>query len=380
MTVLSPDITTLRCWAEIDLGALRHNARVCRDLLGEESALMAIVKADAYGHGLERVVTALVDEVDWFGVANVREAIRARTAAATEIPILILSPATREEIPEIVEGRFSASVSTIAEVEGFAEAAAARGVVARVHAVADTGMGRMGARPEEFPDLVKKILSSPDCELEGVETHFPSADEDEDFTESQIELFSQLLATVELPPRCRIHLGNSAGLLAFQKETPFANLARPGLAIYGISPFSDRGSGLRPALTLKTRVALVREIPEGTSISYGRTFISDRPMRVATLGVGYGDGYPRALSGHGADVLIRGKRCAVLGRVTMDQVVVDVSDLAESPEIGEEAVLIGSQGGETISASETAEKAGTIPWEILCGITSRVERVYRRSR
>ncbi len=379
MTVLSPHITTLRCWAEIDLDALRHNARVCREILGDRSALMAIVKADAYGHGLERVVTALVNDVDWFGVANVREAVRARTAAGSDSPILILSPAVSEEIPLIVEGRFSASVSTLAEVDAFSAIAKSRGIAAKVHAVADTGMGRMGASPEEFARLVQAIQDSPHCELGGVETHFPSADEDQDFTEKQIERFSKILSPLELPSSCCIHLGNSAGLLAFQDRTPFANLARPGLALYGVSPFADRKTDLRPALALKTRITLVREIPEGTSISYGRTFISDRPMRVATLGVGYGDGYPRALSGRNTDVLIQGHRCPVLGRITMDQIVVDVSAISETLTIGDEAVLIGKQGEKIISAHETAEKAGTIPWEVLTGITSRVERVYRRS-
>ena len=376
MTPFSADQATLRCWAEIDLDALRRNARICRDLLGQRADLMAIVKADAYGHGLERVSTALVNEVDWFGVANVREAIRARKAAASEIPILILSPATLDEIPQIVEGRFSASVSTLAEVEAFSLAGEACGVTALVHAVADTGMGRMGAPPEQFLELVQAIENAPFCELEGVETHFPSADEDEAFTRQQIGVFEEILKSLALPEKCRIHLGNSAGLLAFQDHTPFANLARPGIALYGVSPFEDRDFGLVPALKLKTRVTLVREIPAGTSISYGRTFISERPMRVATLGVGYGDGYPRALSGRDADVLIRGHRCPVLGRVTMDQIVVDISAIPESPEIGEESVLIGKQGQEEISIRETAAKAGTIPWEVLTGITSRVERIY----
>lgn len=379
MTILSPDQGTLRCWAEIHLDALRHNARVCQNILGNRADLMAIVKADAYGHGLERVVTALVNEVDWFGVANVREAMRARTAAASEVPILILSPAVSEEIPLIVEGRFSASVSTIAEVEAFSREAEQQGVVAKIHAVADTGMGRMGARPEQFGDLVRAIEAASHCELEGVETHFPSADEDEDFTAKQIEAFHELLKPLHLPENCKIHLGNSAGLLAFQDRTPFANLARPGLALYGISPFLEGQNDLQPALALKTRITLIREIPEGTSISYGRTFISDRPMKVATLGVGYGDGYPRALSGRNADVLIGGQRCPILGRVTMDQIVVDISDLTQSPAVGEMAVLIGNQGNEEITATETATKAGTIPWEVLTGITSRVERVYRRS-
>lgn len=336
---------------------------------------MAIVKADAYGHGLDRVAAALAEEVDWFGVANVREALRARAAAANDIPILILSPAVPDEVPAIVEGRFSACVSTREEVRRYGDAAAERSLPARLHAVADTGMGRMGARPEDFADLVAAIRETDNCELEGVETHFPSADEDPDFTRSQIAVFQRLLPDLDLPADCRVHLGNSAGLIAFQNETPRADLVRPGLALYGVSPLADSDAELRPVLHLKTRVTLVREIPEGTGISYGRTFISERPMRVATLGVGYGDGYPRHLSGEGAEVLVRGHRCRLLGRVTMDQIVVDVTHLDQPPIVGETAVLIGADRDEWLTATELASKAGTIPWEILTGITSRVERI-----
>lgn len=367
-----------RCWAEIHLSALKQNARTCAALAGEHCGLMAIVKADAYGHGLEAVSTALSTEVDWFGVANVREAFRARKAIGdAEVGILVLSSATPEEIPEIVEAGFSGSVSSLGEVERYAEAARDRNRKARLHAVADTGMGRMGALKDEFPQLVSAIQESADCILEGVETHFPSADEEEDFTRAQIETFREILAGLNLDDKCHIHLGNSAGLLGFQEMLPFATLARPGLALYGISPLPNVAASLSPALTLKSRIALIREIPEGTSISYGRTYISERPMRTATLGVGYGDGYPRHVSGQGAEILIEGKRCPLLGRVTMDQIVVDISQCSAEVSCGDEVVLIGTQGDEKISTEEIASKAGSIPWEILTGITSRVERLYQ---
>lgn len=377
MTLSSSDVQELRCWAEIDLEALRENARTCAGLAGDGCQVMAIVKADAYGHGLERVVTALTEEVDWFGVANVKEAQRARIAAGSDIPILILSPPTPIEIESIVSGQFSASISTNEEVTAFSQAAERLGMEARLHAVADTGMGRMGAQGDQYLDLVEIISTAPGCVLEGVETHFPSADEEPEFTSGQIRRFKELIDRSGASGKCEIHLGNSAGLLGFHGETSFATLTRPGLALYGISPLHEPDTQLRPALSLKSRVTLVREIPEGTSVSYGRTFVSDHSMTVATLGVGYGDGYPRHLSGVGTDVLIRGQRCPLLGRVTMDQIVVDVSHLDGVPESGEEVTLIGSQGEETITVEEMAEKAGTIPWEILTGITSRVERVYR---
>ncbi len=338
---------------------------------------MAIVKADAYGHGLKEVVACLSDSLDWFGVANFREALRARAAAGERRPhFLILSPAIPEEIEPIVANGFSASVSLPSEVEAYATAAARLGVKACLHAVVDTGMGRMGCQPSAMAALVEQIRQNHHCQLEGIETHFPSADEDAEFTLSQIEVFRSLVQEVSPGPGCHVHLGNSAGLIGFHDRTAFTTLSRPGLAIYGVSPLADSAVALTPVMTLKTHVTLVREIPSGAGISYGRTFIAKRPMVVATLAVGYGDGYTRHLSGKKSDVLIGGRRCPVLGRVTMDQVVVDVSHISGSVGSGEEVVLIGTQGTEQITAGELADKAGTIPWEILTGITNRVERVY----
>ena len=233
----------------------------------------------------------------------------------------------------------------------------------------------MGVIPDHFSDLIDLINAAEFCELEGLATHFPSADEDEAFTLSQIEQFSYLLNTVKLAEGNKIHLANSAGLIGYSDKMPFAALVRPGLALYGVSPLPEQAKEIRPALSFRTKVTLVRELPAGCGISYGRTFVTDSSTRVATLAAGYGDGYPRHLSGKGADVLIRGTRCPLLGRVTMDQIVVDVSHL-ETTQPGDEAILIGSQGDESITAAEVAEKAGTIPWELFTGITPRVERFY----
>ncbi|MCB1203351.1 MAG: alanine racemase [Verrucomicrobiae bacterium] len=366
-----------RCSAEIDLGALRHNLYVCRQFAGPNCRLMAIVKADAYGHGLEKVTATLAGEVDWFGVANLEEARQVhRSTDGRETGILVLSPATPWEIEAIVREGFSGSVSLTEEVEAYAEAARRSGCAARLHAVVDTGMGRMGSQPSAFPELVESIHSHPGCRLEGLATHFPSADEDAAFTHSQIGSFREIVTRCAPKSGCQVHLGNSAGILAFHGETAFATLARPGLALYGISPIPSLGEALRPVLSLKTRVTLVREVPAGSGISYGRTFVTPHPMRVATLAAGYADGYPRHLSNSGAEVLIQGKRCPVLGRITMDQTVVDISSL-DQVAAGEEVVLIGRQGEEWISATELAERAGTIPWEILTGLSTRVRRIYR---
>lgn len=375
---LSPrlDSPPPRCWAEIDLAALRHNATWCRATAGPGCGLMAIVKADAYGHGLPEVVAALREIADWFGVANLREARRARAASGGRGQgILVLGPAAPEEVELLVAEGFSGAVSLIEEVAAYEAAAARLGSIARLHAVIDTGMGRMGCLPDQAPDLVGAIRSSLHCRLEGLASHFPSADEDRDFTLDQIARFEEIVKSLAPESGCHVHLGNSAGLIAFHEEMKGMTLVRPGLALYGISPLPELESDLRPVMTLKTRVTLVREVPSGTGISYGRSFITTRDTRVATLAVGYGDGYPRHLSHSGASVLIQGRRCPLLGRVTMDQILVDVTDLPFVAR-GEEAVLMGKQGDEEITAAEIARRADTIPWEILTGITSRVQRVH----
>ncbi|MDF1811160.1 MAG: alanine racemase [Verrucomicrobiales bacterium] len=361
-----------RCWAEIDLSALRFNAAALRNLPGPGAGLMAVVKSDGYGHGLEQVAGALRSDVDWFCVANVTEALRILDyLPKNRPPILILSPLLPEEYHTATAHGFSCCVSNANEVEQYAAAAESLGQIAKLHAVVDTGMGRMGASVAEWNSLVRSVEQNPFCILEGVATHFPNADEDPVFTRNQIAKFRSLTESLH----CEIHLANSAGMIDFSEEIDFATQARVGLSLYGISPVGETRINLRPVLTLKSRITIIRDIDPGTTISYGSTFTADRPMQVATVAAGYGDGYPRHLSGQGTDVLISGTRCPLLGRVTMDQIIVDVSHL-ENVSTGDEVILIGASGSETISAFEIAEKSGTIPWEILTGITSRVERCF----
>ncbi len=362
-----------RSWAEIDVDALRANVALCQDLAGDGCGIIPVVKADAYGHGLATVVRALRDRVNWFGVANLEEAQEVvKSVGAEGLNILILSPLCPDERESAVDAGFAASVSCEDEVYAYESAAVRLGKVARLHLAVDTGMGRMGVEPEAFFALIECIESEPNCNLEGVWTHLPSADEDEKFSLQQIARFRDL---VEKLSSCHIHLANSAGLLRYGDALDFTTLARIGLAIYGVSPFPEKRKVLRPVLSWKTRVTLVRDIARGTSISYGRSFTSDEPMITATLAVGYGDGYPRGLSNSGTDVLIAGTRCPLLGRVTMDQIVVDVSHLRGKVSSGDEVVLIGQQGDQSIEVAELAEKADTIAWEIFTGITGRVKRM-----
>jgi alanine racemase len=243
-----------------------------------------------------------------------------------------------------------------------------------VHLVIDTGMGRLGVWEDEALETVRRIVALPGVRVSGIASHLPVADEPGDFTREQLARFQRIAGKLrDLGIRnAALHVENSAGLLRYPREA--GSLVRPGLALYGESPLPEFQPILRRALTWKARVTLVRDFGTGRSVSYGRTFITDRPMRIATLAVGYADGYPRQSSGRGATVLIGGRRCAVLGRITMDQMMVDVTGLDVAA--GAEAVLVGTQGDDVISATALASLGGTIAWDILTGIGPRVARVH----
>ncbi|MEP7078048.1 MAG: alanine racemase [Chthoniobacterales bacterium] len=360
-----------RCWAEIDLSSIRHNAVTARERIGKEVTLLAVVKANGYGHGLARVAQCLADEAGIFGVANLEEANTCREVVPH--PILILGPALPAERAEIVERGFIASVSSHEEAAEFSRHS--RGQFAALNLVLDTGMGRMGIAERNAITEISAIAGLSGVEIHSVSTHLPSADDDAEFTREQLQRFAgvvQRLRSVDARPY-RAHALLSAGVLGFSEHAH--DIVRAGLMLYGIAPLADHQSVLKPAMTFKARIVLVRDLPAGATVSYGRTFTARSPRRVATLGVGYADGYPRALSNRGAEVLIRGTRCAVLGRVTMDLIMVDVTHLT-GVVVGDEAVLFGRQGSDEILASELATRASTIAWEIFTGIGARVHRVY----
>ncbi len=363
-----------RCWAEIDIEAMRSNLRTIRSLVAVGVRVIAIVKADAYGHGLPEVARQLDRDVDLFGVASLSEA-RAIRSTGAQAPVLILGPALSEERQAIVAEAFIPTISTAEESTAFAKYVPA-GQRLPLHFAIDTGMGRIGSSEEEADPIFQFIRKTPQLQVAAISSHFPVADEDEDYTAQQLERFRTLAAGL-LPGDQPAAILNSAGMMRFGKSARQGDLVRAGLSIYGISPLREFQKNLRPAMTLKTRVVLLRAVGAGRSISYGRTFVTPNPMKVATLCAGYGDGIDRHLSGRGMEVLIRGRRCRLLGRVTMDQVVVDVTHL-ESVELGDEVVLLGHQGDQEILASELASKAGTIAWEIFTGITKRVPRIYRQ--
>ncbi len=362
-----------RSWAEIDRAALVHNIGVLRARLPAETSIMGVVKANGYGHGVGLVAEAIAGVVQSFGVANLEEAIELRGLLPLA-PILILAPSLPDERPGVLEHGLMPSISDVAEAQAYSALAGRLGLVAPVHLVIDTGMGRIGMWEEDAPAFVRQVQGLPNLQIAGLASHLPSADEDEIYTREQLARFWEIVADLRAQglPDCTVHIENSAGGLGFPESA--GDLVRAGLMLYGSSPLPADQPLLRQAMTWKTRITLVREVGAGRGISYGRTFITTRPMRVATLAVGYADGFRRHLTASGAEVLIRGRRCPLLGRVTMDQIVVDVSELPEV-QPGEEAVLLGRQGNEEILALEMAEKARTIAWDIFTGLGRRVRRV-----
>ena len=367
-----PSAHVSRTWAEIDPAALRHNAAAVRAQVGARVQLMAVVKANAYGHGTGPVVRALAGRVEMFGVANVREAVEVREQAA-DASVFILGPALPEERAEIVARRFVPALSSVEEARAYAALAGAEPLA--VHLNIDTGMGRTGVWESEAVAAAREILALRGVRITGLASHLPVADEDDAFTREQLARFHATVAELRALGLAQavVHVENSAGLIGFPAQA--GDMVRAGLMLYGSAPRPEFQPRLRAVMTWKTRITLLRTAPADHGISYGRTFTTTQPTRLATLAVGYADGYQRHLSGRGAEVLIRGVRCLVLGRVTMDQIIADVTALP-ALEIGEEVVLIGRQGSEEILAAELATKAGTIAWEIFTGIGPRVERVY----
>jgi alanine racemase len=369
----------LRCWAEINLAVLERNLKHIRAALPSRLKYVAVVKADAYGHGLPQTAARLMHAgADLFAVANTAEA-----AALRELgpgwPILVLSAVLPDEDRLLAEYDLTATVSSAGEVERFNELGRQSGRPIAIHLKIDTGMGRLGVWHAEAPDLYAKIRASEFIRLDGIFTHFASADSDSEFTHQQRTLF---LDTLRLLPgldleQLIIHADNSAGLETLQRRGPI-NAVRIGLLQFGILPHPSSILSrvhAEPVFSFHARVGLVKRLPSGSGISYNRTHVTTRATTIAVVTGGYGDGIPISCSNR-AQLLIRGHRCPVLGRVTMDQTIVDVTDVPEVA-VGDQATFVGRQGEQEISVTEFAKWAETIPYEILCSVTKRVPRVYR---
>jgi alanine racemase len=360
-----------RCWVEIDGRALRHNFKILRSLVPRTTRLMAVVKANAYGHGLVPMARELeAIGTDWLGVANVAEGAAIREAGV-RLPILLLSATLPEEMDEAVRQKLTLTLSSYEEAKRLDRIARAVGRKAEVHFKIDTGMGRLGCWHPHAHEELARIRRLPGLVVKGICTHFASADDDAGLTQTQWEAISPIFAENKNLLR---HAANSP---AVTRRYGFnADMVRLGLALYGIAPNpDDQGLGLRPVLTWKSRVTLLREMARGRTVSYGATYRVPSPQRHAVVAMGYGDGYFR-LHSNASHMLVRGKRCPIRGRVTMDQVMIDVTRVPGC-RVGDEVLALGSQGGEEIQARELATQAHTIPWEILTNISARVPRIYK---
>lgn len=371
----------LRAWAGIDLAALERNLHAIQAALPSNVAYVAVVKADAYGHGLPQTVTRLMQSgVDLFAVANLREA-----AAIREIgsgwPILILSAILPSEDEYLWEYDVIPTLSSHDELQRWTTLAKAKQQRLAVHVKIDTGMGRLGVWHEQAFELLQKISEVKEfIHLAGIYTHFSSADSDPEFTQLQRTRFLNVLQQYQPDPALLIHADNSAGIDTFSVDGPY-NAVRIGLMQFGISPYPESMLGrvaTEPVLSFHCHLSLVKNLPAGSHISYGRTFTCSSPKHIGILSAGYADGIPTALSNRGS-VLIHGKRCPILGRVTMDQTIVDLSNCPEA-QTGDHVTLIGVEGEEMISATEFASKSQLIPWEVLVSISKRVPRIYHTVR
>lgn len=367
--------------AEIDLGALRHNFQRIRAAIPAGCGILAVVKADAYGHGFMDIATELESlGVNAFGVAFLAEGIQLRKSGIDR-PVLVLGGVYPGQEKKCIGFNISTTVFSLEQARLLNYVAGKLYRKAKIHAKIDTGMGRLGISPEEAPLFFHKLKGMKNIELEGIISHFASADElDEDgrsCTDRQVAFFSRAIADARgegFAPRY-IHIANSAAI--FSRDLPFCNMVRPGIVLYGALPSADfQGKlDLRPVMRLASKVAMLKWVEPGTSVSYARRFVAAKKTLVASVPVGYADGYSRALTNRG-EAIIRGKRARVIGTVCMDWIMLDVSDIP-GVAVGDDVTLLGcDREGNCIHAEELAEKAGTIPYEIFCGISKRVPRVY----
>jgi alanine racemase len=363
-------------WVEVDLDRFRRNLGAIRSAIGERRRILLVVKADAYGHGAVEIAQHAVRAgVNMLGVATLHEGIELRSSGLSA-PIVILSPTLLGEVDEILEHRLTPSVTSVDFAERLSARCVAQQILARFHVEVDTGMGRTGVSDSEAVEFITRVAVLPNLKLEGVYTHFPDADSgDSTATEEQVRKFETILRALKLrnidvPLR---HAANSAGLLSVPDS--FLDMVRPGILAYGFYPTREvpRSVEVEGILSFKTRVVQLRDLPPGRNVSYGRTFTTKRWTRIGVLPVGYGHGYPWQLSNRG-QVLIRGRRAPIVGRVTMDLTMVDATDIEVA--LGDEVVLWGEQQGARLGLDEVAAWAQTIPYDLLCSMGKRVVRVY----
>ncbi len=367
-----------RIYAQVDLSAIRQNLLNIKGKLPYDVRVMPVVKADAYGHGAARVSCAIADIADYFGVATIEEALELRRAGI-EKPILILGTLSSRHFAEAVSSDITVGIYTEDMARQLSDIALSLGKSARIHLVADTGMNRIGFRCDDTGlGVAMKIASYPNLFIEGIFSHFATADDaDKTAAANQLRSFDEFCKMLEVKG-IEIqykHICNSAG--ACDLDMGYYQMVRPGIIIYGLYPsdYVSRDIQLRPALQLKSHISYIKEVASGEGISYGHTYITDSPRIIATVPVGYADGYPRALSNIGR-VIVGGSYAPIVGRVCMDQFMIDITNIP-GVRIEDTVTLIGRDGEAEVTADEVAELCNTINYEIICGIGKRVPRVYK---
>jgi alanine racemase len=359
--------------AVVDLGAIAYNISEIRKRIGKKRDLMAVVKADGYGHGSVEVTrTALKNGANCLGVATPEEGQQLREAGI-DVPILVLGLIQPEEAYKVVDFHLEQAICSLELAEALDQIGSKVGTRINTHIKLDTGMGRVGLLPKDAVAFAKRVSRFRNLNLEGIFSHFSCADEgDKTFAKKQVEIFGRIFRDIEasgikIPKK---HIANSAGILDLPES--FYDIVRPGIMIYGLYPSTEVSHSieLKPAMAFLTKVIFVKWVPSGCPVSYGRTFTTQKETMVATLPVGYADGYSRLLSGQG-EVLIKGHRVALMGRICMDMCMIDVSNV-KNVQPGDEVVLFGKG----LPVDEIAEKIGTINYEVVCGVGKRVPRVY----
>ena len=360
-------------WAQINLNNLAHNFFTIKKHLAPGVKIIACVKSDAYGHGLIPISRRLARmKVDYLSVASIDEAIALREAGI-KLPILVLGAILKGTVKPLFEYNITPTICDKELALAVNRYARIKKIKKKIHLKIDTGMGRIGVLYDEALGFVKSIAGLKNIIIEGIFTHLPCADTNPSFTFYQLDIFEQLVSKLEeieiaIP---MVHAANSLGIIRYRQS--HFNTVRPGLILYGLSPYKNSRLVFKPVLSLKTKVVFIKKVPKGWGISYGHTYITNKDTTIVTLPIGYGDGYPRNLSNL-APVIINGRLLKVSGTVCMDQMMVDVGGLTVKK--GAEVILIGSQGKNTITTESLAKLSRTIPYEIVCGLGSRIPRVY----
>jgi alanine racemase len=364
-------------WVEINLAAIRHNLQEVRRLVGPKVDIMAVVKAEAYGHGALQVAkTAVEAGASWLGVAMPEEGIELRKAGLLT-PILIFGPIQPNQVNSVVHYDITAAVCNWEAAVALSKEAVRTGKTASAQVKVDTGMGRVGIAPDQAVEFVRKLGELPGLQVSGIFSHMATADEkDKSYAKHQIQVFSTVineLKGVGLLPE-KVHLANSAGIMELPES--YFNMVRPGIILYGLYPSNEvdrQKAFLEPALSLKAKVTFVKRVPSGSGISYGQRYHTEKESTIATIPIGYADGWSRMLTNK-VQAIVRGKQFPIVGSICMDQCMINLGD--ELVTVGEEVILIGKSGKESITADKIADTLGTINYEVTCMLSERLPRVY----